>query len=480
MPPIQSICGPSSRLYVQPGAAPETFDYYVGLASTHGASDSNPGTLAQPWTLKALDTKGVTYAGKRIGVLDGAYDVPSIMGAGPAVGNSDVTSNWIRLKGGPSNAQRTIVKAVNLLGAIIDANRDSITAHVAGTMGPAPGEQNITIDGLKFIRANYKAVGYFTSGNFTVQNSWFDDNQYNRLVTGNNSAALLGYQADNVLISNCLFTNGGSTADSGRWSAIQLLNNGTSGTTNSVFEFLTIINPSSAATGANTNGFHCKNPGHRNNKLQYSYIEANAGNPILWHGNSQNTTGIEEMHHCSIVAKAGGELGMLAGEDGAAPLTKRKIWNCTFDASAGSSSGAFLRDFVSTAGFDWWNNVCIRNTVGFRGDLTFKDTSSPGLVDFNFWGDNSPELKTTVGSGASANTSTNAAWQAQGHDTHSVFGGSPSFIASGTRADYYKLNGGGAVGAGRSDGTTGGTACDMGCWGNLPGGFNQIGCALGV
>src|SRR5215467_6049409 len=50
-------------------AAP--FDYFISTAG----SSSNPGTLAQPWDIGSLGTKASIYAGKRVGLIAGTYDV---------------------------------------------------------------------------------------------------------------------------------------------------------------------------------------------------------------------------------------------------------------------------------------------------------------------------------------------------------------------------------------------------------------------
>ena len=84
----------SSRAYSsQPSGT--TFDYYV---STTG-SDSNAGTLASPWAITAINTKQATYAGKRVGLLPGTYDVSGLMGTNEAVGYSTLSA-WASAIGG--------------------------------------------------------------------------------------------------------------------------------------------------------------------------------------------------------------------------------------------------------------------------------------------------------------------------------------------------------------------------------------------
>jgi hypothetical protein len=57
--------------------AATTFDYYISPSG----SDSNPGTSSQPWAITALNTKQSLYSGKRVGLLDGTYNVYSLFAA---------------------------------------------------------------------------------------------------------------------------------------------------------------------------------------------------------------------------------------------------------------------------------------------------------------------------------------------------------------------------------------------------------------
>ena len=51
-----------------------SFDYYIGP----NGSNSNPGTLASPWSITALNSNQSTYGGKRVGIIAGTYNVYSI------------------------------------------------------------------------------------------------------------------------------------------------------------------------------------------------------------------------------------------------------------------------------------------------------------------------------------------------------------------------------------------------------------------
>src|SRR5580700_10727712 len=59
----------------QAQASTSTFDYYISPSG----SDSNAGTQGSPWSITAINTKQATYAGKRVGLMDGTYTVYSLL-----------------------------------------------------------------------------------------------------------------------------------------------------------------------------------------------------------------------------------------------------------------------------------------------------------------------------------------------------------------------------------------------------------------
>jgi hypothetical protein len=101
----------------------QRFDYYIGPSG----SDSNAGTQASPWAITALTDASPSYrkiAGKRIGLLDGHYDVS---GFGP-----QKSGNFVRLcVPGGSAASPTVIQSVNPRMAVISGK--------SGTTYPGQG-----------------------------------------------------------------------------------------------------------------------------------------------------------------------------------------------------------------------------------------------------------------------------------------------------------------------------------------------------
>lgn len=440
------------------GGGGASYDYYISPTG----SDSNAGTQAQPWALTAINTKRATYAGKRVGFLDGTYNVFNLYGAPP--GGADTTTGWMVVTGGPSDSQRTVFQSVNPLGAIIDGDRAGHAANLAATIAcDGSGSSNFTLDGFKIIRGNHMAFMHNQCSNITVQNNWFDDNNYSQGVgSGQNAGNIRGLSGSNILISNDLFTNFGASADGERISAVQWINNGSVGVSDSVIEYCTAIY---SGSGASANGWHIKNPGSNRNTIRYNYVEMAAGNPILWHGNSNNSTGRESLHHNVLVAR--GELGIICGEDVDSVLVPFDIYNnCLVGNPDFKTCG--LRMFTTGSLINFYNNILQRSNYGFRRDFDLTSSSTPNVWDYNFYGDGSPEMGVTTGSGASAFTATLAAWRsATGKDNNALQAASAGFTSVGTYAQLYQLAGGSPCKlTGKSDGTSSGTDVDMGAWGN--------------
>lgn len=435
------------------GGTPIVFDYYIGV----NGSDSNPGTLESPWALTAVNTKRTTYAGKNVGFLDGTYDVRALVG--PPQSTNDFTGSWLRVSAGPDADHRTLFMSVNPRGAILDGDRDSGTPHQSAIIG-ADGDGNLVIDGFKIIRSNYAAVSSYEASNVTVQNCWIDDANYEHLVggAGQNSGAIRLLAGSNILIRNNLITHFDATADSHRSAGIMPIN-GATGISDSVFEYNTII---LTEGGANSNGIHIKNAGSNRNTVRYNYIEATNGNPVLWHGNTDDDTGIESFHHNVLVGH--GELGSFASEGSE---NHREIYNNTFVGSPGFETVG-VRIFDDSGSVDFFNNIVMRNTTGYRGDVNLASISSADIWDHNFYSDASPAVEIKVGPGPDDNYDSLAAWKtASGKDASSLNAADPGFVGSGQRANKYKLTATSAcTNAGTSDGTSAGTACDIGAWGN--------------
>ena len=131
------------------GDSPSGFDYYIGP----NGEDSNPGTYAKPWSITAINTHRAVYAGKRVGLLDGTYNVHDLCQKGsrhvPALG----------VNGGPSADAPTVIASVNPRKAILTAADPASGAYATNECAiigqgylQTPNKGNVVLDGLAVTR----------------------------------------------------------------------------------------------------------------------------------------------------------------------------------------------------------------------------------------------------------------------------------------------------------------------------------------
>jgi hypothetical protein len=442
-------------------SVPETYDYYIGP----NGNDANPGTSpTAPWALTAVNTKRMLYAGHRVGFLDGNYDLRALVG--PPTSNTDYTGSWLRISGGPDDAHRTVFKSVSPRGAVLDGGRGVGAPHQSAVIGVS-GDNYVTIDGFKVTHSNYCGVSVYRATGFTIQNCWIDDVIYENLVDriGQNAGAIRLLACTHVLIRNNLITNFDAPADGHRMAGIMSIDDspfmGSAALSDSVIESNSIIQVTGGSV-ENTNGIHLKNPGNRRNVLRYNFVSSAVGNCVSWHGNDTDAMGVEEFHHNVLVGR--GDYGAFASEGAS---NRRRIWNNTI-VSTTSFTTSGLHLIADTGTLDFFNNVLVRNTASWRGDVALARVAQLAVCDYNFYGDSTPGVEVTLTLDANPHYRSLAEWQtASGKEAHSINRADPGFVGSGARAEAYRLTASSpCVGAGRSDGTGTGSPCDMGAWGN--------------
>ena len=166
-----------------------TFNYYISPTG----SNSNPGTLASPWAISALNSLGSTYAGKSIGFLPGNYSAYALCQASGVGGGDDYCAYSIQ---GGTASSPTYIGSSNAQGAysprlaILDAHRTisaitaisqgattTVTVNSSAGSNPFSSGQIVAINGVQGmtqINGLYLTVGNLggSSGNwtFTVNN----------------------------------------------------------------------------------------------------------------------------------------------------------------------------------------------------------------------------------------------------------------------------------------------------------------------
>lgn len=429
------------------------FDYYIGPSG----SNSNSGlTVGAPWALSAINDSGkqALYAGKTVGLLDGTYDIPTLIG--PPGSNNDPTSNLLRPAAGTVSAW-TVIKSVNPRGAILDYNRAGMTRNQHGLIGSS-GPEYIEIDGFEMKRTHYTACALYYTANITIKNCHIHDHNYDVLIGGamQNSACIRTNDVDHVTISNCRMEDFAADGDADRCAGIIMFGPG-SGSDDCIVEYCTI--KSSATAGGSTDAMHIKNTVNGRNTVRYNYLDmtAGGGSALKW-STSSSGSDTELMHNNILISN-----DPMQSESSGAAL--RRIFNNNFIAISNFTTGG-PRWQSDSGDVEFFNNIVTRNTTGYRGDVNLVDIS-PSIMDYNFYGDGSPSV--VIGVGSSPTTYSGlAAWQAaSSRDGNSINDASAGFVASGSEAAYYALAGGSAcLSAGKSDGTGGGSTVDIGAWGN--------------
>lgn len=439
-----------------------SFDYYIGP----NGSDSNPGTQSQPWAITAINTKRSTYAGKRVGLLDGTYGLIDIMGQ-PG-GEFDA---GILLIAGGSAGSPTVVQSVNPRGAILDWQISKQTNTSQGSTFSPYGDY-VTIDGIVFANNNYRCIAAENStaaSNVTIQNCLFTNQSYS--INGGlsaNSCTIYTQGGNNWLISNCRFEGGGAPIDSDRHAVIQCYK-----TTDTItVEYCTAIGN---APPLNRTGpfFYAKNGYCKNITIRYCYYEVYYPLDVFYYGWGDNdATSVTSLHHNIFYRKTstGASYVLQDSTEGGGIIGTWTFYNNTFvgpdDQSAYGGLTYLYRGPPTQV--NYYGNIIQRGvSPGGHGDLDLPAISTLGNFDYNLY-DSNPTSVFRYNSGG-ANASGLSTWQSvSGKDAHSIAVSDPLFVATGTEAAYFQLQSGSpgkALGEGGQD---------VGAWS----GTNQVGCSF--
>ena len=479
------------------------FDYYI---STTG-SDSNAGTLASPWSITAINTKQSTYAGKRVGILPGTYDVSGLMFSSNA-GHSPA----LMINGGPSSSTPTYIGTCNSSGtyqagtATLDAmgstglysgsnsNNGTVIGAAQG-YSPGPGTPanwgNWTLDGIIITKWGPWAiqVGSYDGGggnmpNCIIQNCQFVNGNGSFTNTGINTThggCMVLYAYTNCLVHNCLFQNiintGGNQT---HWDAITTygIGGGSSGLTIEYCSFIT----ASGYYGIEDTG------GDTGTTIRYCYFDmtANSGIPNTQAmetgvNGSSGKTGCS-FHH-NIVR--GGSFYDNMGFQTSPTAQTVAFYNNTWDRAGGSGANAsgFVRCIEASGSsrlVTSYNNLIYDNGAG---SITYGymacNTDGFALCDYNIYG--TAGGFTTYGAsggGLSSSGLSLSSWKNAigGLEAHSTTNSTNPFANNGANALQYQISSGSpAYQAGRVGGTSGGAVCNIGAW---DGTVSQIGCSF--
>lgn len=444
-----------------------TFDYYIGPSG----SDSNPGTQGSPWAITAINTKQATYVGKRVGLLDGTYDI-STFGSGVAEDN-----RALEVLGGSAGSP-TVIQSVNQLGAVLH-NGVGASRNAYPAIGENLGNGYIELRGLKIVGGSRAgAMFYYELDNYkpgiVIENCEITDLVHAADV---NNADLIWLSAcDAPRVSNCkLYECQNINTSNPNGAGIKLYN-----CRDAVLEYLTVYNCNA--------GLYPKAEHTSGTQIRYCHIyDCADGIYGLYDMPSDGRT--TRIHHCALEHAAAASRGMdfMVSPDFVSSCIQQlfEFYNNTIYVAkevTGASGGLVALRPSATNVISAWNNIIHRAfTAAISREWGDFGTSVSALVssrlDRNFYPANSKWTQmgaSNPGTPTGSNT-TIADWRTYtGAEANSDVG-DPIFKFTGSGAERLKLDTGSpCIGTGLTTLAGGGTATDMGCWGNSA--PSRIGC----
>jgi hypothetical protein len=475
-----------------------TYDFYI---STSG-SDSNPGTLAKPWAITSLMSSAQNgnnvanwnkTAGKRVGLLPGTYSVGPYM-------KPDSHTGALQLNGGTAGAP-TFLGSSDASG-VYSARTATITALNGGVPG---GFSGFTYNGP--ILAN---TGNSNSGYFTLDGIVFTGYTYKGVRIGGGSSGDGPKNVQGVLVQNCEFTGQkqnsgqaldnmpslwfdycvGAVANNNYFHDNQGINPGGEEHLTAIVLWGcqgTVIKYNSVVNSGSIWGKEIANQG---TTIAFNYIDgsmftATAGMFGMEDFTGAPTSGLTQtsyIHNNVLLSSAFGIRLVGTLEYTYGWTTPIQVYNNTVVISSRATPYPAIWIYSASGGkIQCYNNIYSGAADGSGYGCFVTNGNGISIWDYNCYISTGMKWGILSSGGGTPNTystlaSAQAAAGVSSLEAHSVATGDPLFTGSGTQATAYQLQSGSpAKNAGRTNGTSSGSPCDMGAWGN---GATQIGCSF--
>lgn len=459
-----------------------SFDYYISSTG----SDANPGTLSQPWAITAINTHRADYAGKRIGLLDGTYNVHALC----------QTGGWskpaLAVNGGPNTDTPTVIAAVNPRKAILTGADPVSGAYPTNACAPigqghmqTQNKGNVTLDGLLITRSFQYGVMFYApagqlkeggSSGFTVQNCEIYDIGG---IVNDNAGGVMLYFCTGALVSN------------NHIHSVQPPNveNGNLGNASGIFSFNCHSNIYEYNTIYDCNaGIHDKNNYNGNHTHRFNFIESAGLYPVspLTDCSGGDAGDTLTVHNNVLIGPSiwdGSNIFNMPS------LQSLVFYNntCVFGGAQKQDNGIFYAAGGNTvspaATVTFYNNVLQCNgAIGYAG-LALFCVGSVVLSDYNIFSSVSGDEVMALNPlsqprGSHPKVYSLAGWRsATGFDMHST-SSAASFASplNRTPQGFQLLSASPGERGGRVGGVVSGATTDIGAWGS---GATQIGCNFG-
>jgi hypothetical protein len=451
----------------QLASAQSAFDFYISPTG----SDNNPGTMASPWAITALNSRRSTYAGRRVGLLDGTYPTRALAayagGYSPALGIAPGSS------GSP-----TIVEAVNPRMAIIDDAGGSAARAVIGSLDDTTGYftlRNLKVRGARQMcihiqRTSGRGVGIKVEGCEVYDQSYGSPD----ITPGIFLQAL-----DDAEITNCYFHDLTNTAQDASVAGILMYGCRRTDINRCTFE--------STVNTAIHDKYAGGSPRYDQQETRVSQCYFAGNRNALWGFDNKDQTGPPPSNppygpyiiENNVFDNVGAALTNPGAFSAAAPLIFR---NNTLYATSGTREGPNLHTWMAGCEPSYYNNIWYFSGASWgetRAVVVSVDGNGSALMDvldYNCYGPGAVQWQTQTGYGYpylnggssySPRTSTSAWQSATGGDRtgRSLFATDPRFAMTGSDAERFRLGTGSpCLNAGRVGGLSTGATRHMGAW----------------
>jgi hypothetical protein len=417
------------------GGIAQPFDYYM---SPTGDDVLGNGSLGNPWSVTAFNTKATTYTGKRVGLLPGTYRYGISNGVQTSLYSmlqgmvSEGGNCVLKVDGGTSSASTYVgssdnsgnysprtatIDVSNPAGGAISTKDDAVIGQTwySGTPPTHPGY--VTFDGINVTNFTYAAIqvgdvqGTVISG-VVIKNCEL----YNAVAasSGENPGAIFLGNTTGAQVLNCKIHN--LTCASGNtpygMQAIETYSSTGLVVTNCTFYICVAIE---------------QKDNYQDATVSYSYLDiGNFGNGSggdYWVyegtcGPGKTTT----LHHNIL-------LGMLYERGVGGQLTfggTLNVYNNTFYGT--SSNPLFWPEFGTGSVLHCYNNIFYPQNAWSGNPCGILASGGNGTTipqfDYNYYR-TAPTFNTTYGSGYNF-----ATWQGHGWDTHSPAPGGSPFVGT--------------------------------------------------
>jgi hypothetical protein len=430
------------------GGDPIVFDYYISASG----DDDNPGTLASPWSITALNTHGPTYAGRKVGLIGdqgviqhgrsggvatSLYSLYQAQGSAGAV---------LQVYGGPSADMPTTLASCDSAGnyvprlAVIDASNPSDGAKPTAEAvlmgqntynnGDWPGSyDNLVFDGLTIREFTFSAITFYGPSrmmNCVVKNCEIYNGQ--NVVSNNNPGAIwtqnVVLTVDNCKIHDLRTQEGGGYAPWGHVGIITFLSE-------SLITNCTIYRCTALSSKNYWQQMTVRRCRLDHGDFGSSYDGGSLGSAVNNHLTDAGQT--IELDHCII-------LGPIScnGQSSQENRGKIRVFNTTFYQPAYGGTNRLCSLYGdktpddADATWEFYNNI-VYSLIGYEnGNQANAALNVPGCIDnperlpvcdYNAYG-----VGMTFGDAEGGWTSPLSldTWQAAGFDTNStVLNGSP-------------------------------------------------------